>query len=191
MSDDNAFASFPDLAITAGTTHTLHPAPCTLHPTSHTPHPTPYTLRHAPYTLHPTPYTLHPTPYTQHPAPYTLHPTPHTLHPTPYILSPTLKTRTTSSQNWTRSTILYFRFPGWQGRIRLCQTRNGSNFRPGFGPTLRAVGRRRARHPTPHTLHPTPCTPHPAPHTLHPTPGVLGVYTFNATAFFETEGVVE
>jgi len=31
--------------------------------------------------------------------------------------------RTTSPQVWTKSTISDFRFPGWQRRIRLCQTR--------------------------------------------------------------------
>jgi hypothetical protein len=39
-----------------------------------------------------------------------------------------------SPQGWTKSTIFDFRFPGWQRRICLCQTRNGSGSRPGFGP---------------------------------------------------------
>jgi hypothetical protein len=46
----------------------------------------------------------------------------------------------TSAQGWTKSPIFDVQFPGWHRPIRLCQTRNGSNFRPGFGPSLRAGG---------------------------------------------------
>ena len=46
-----------------------------------------------------------------------------------------LSSGTSSPQSWTESTIFDFRIPGWQRRIRLFQTRNGSKFRPGFGPS--------------------------------------------------------
>ena len=47
---------------------------------------------------------------------------------------------TASPQGKTKSTISDFRFPGWQRRFCLCQSRNGSHSRPGFGPSLRAGG---------------------------------------------------
>ena len=54
---------------------------------------------------------------------------------------PNILVKATSPQGWTKSTIFASRFPGWPRRIRLCQTCNGANPRPGVGPTLRA------RHP--------------------------------------------
>ena len=51
--------------------------------------------------------------------------------------------RPTSPQGWTTRTISDFRFLGWQRRIRLCQTRNGSHSRPGFDTTLRVASRTR------------------------------------------------
>ena len=47
---------------------------------------------------------------------------------------------TTRPQGWTKSMIFDFRLRGWLRRIRLCQTRTGSNSRPGFGATLGASG---------------------------------------------------